>query len=89
MKVYAPNSTVIKSTTLPKGFTANSSWTQELKTTITDSQTQNVTAVVQFTDAANIALISNPIQVNLNLTKPTTEYVQADEVKAPEIAGLL
>jgi hypothetical protein len=65
MKVYAPNSTVIKSTTLQKGFTANSSGTQELKTTITDSQTQNVAAVVQFTDAANIALISNPIQVIL------------------------
>jgi hypothetical protein len=88
MKVYSPNTTTIKSTSFPNGFTANSSGTQELKTTIIDSQTQNVTAVVQFTDAAKIAPISNSIQVNLNLTRPTSEYVQAEEVKAPEIAGL-
>ncbi|MGI8833359.1 MAG: hypothetical protein ACR2IS_12095 [Nitrososphaeraceae archaeon] len=88
MKVYAPNTTAIKSTSFPNGFTANSSGTQELKTTITDNQIQNVTAVVQFTDAARIAPISNPMQVNLSLTRPTLEYVQAEEVKAPEIAAL-
>ena len=51
MKVYAPNTTAIKSTSFPNGFTVNSSGTQELKTTITDNQIQNVAAVVQFTDA--------------------------------------
>ena len=60
--------------------------TQELKITITDNQTQNFTAaLVQFTDAAKIAPISNPIQVNLNLIRLTTEYVQAE---VSEIAGL-
>ena len=88
MKVYPPNTTAIKSTSFPNGFTVNSSGTQELKTTITDNQIQNVTAVVQFTDAARIAPISNPTQVNFNLTRPTTEYVRAEEIKAPEIGGL-
>lgn len=89
MNVYAPpNTTAIKSTSFPNGFTTNSSGIQELKTTITDNQTQNVTAVVQFTDAAKIAAMSNPIQAKLNLTRPTLEYIQPEEVIKPEIAAL-
>src|SRR5215207_2990190 len=48
MKVYAFNETAIKMTSFPNGFTANGSGIQELKTTITDNQTANVIAVVQF-----------------------------------------
>ena len=86
MNVYAPpNTTAIKSTSFPNGFTANSSGIQELKTTITDNQTQNVTAVVQFTDVTKIIPMSNPIQADLNLTRPTLEYIPPEEVIKPEI----
>jgi hypothetical protein len=69
MKVYAPNTTAIKSTSFPNGIIANSSGTAEIKTTIIGNSTQNVTAVVQFTDASKTVPISNPVQVGLNLTQ--------------------
>ena len=87
MKVYAPNTTAIKSTSFPNGFTLNSSGTTEIKTTINDNSTQNVTAVVQFTDASKTIPMSNPVQIPLNLTQG------ADSMAAPvepenEIAAL-
>jgi hypothetical protein len=69
MKVYAPNTTAIKSTSFPNGFVANSSGTTEIKTTIIGNSTQNVTAVVQFTDASKTLPLSNPLQIPLNLTR--------------------
>src|ERR671913_341420 len=69
MKVYAPNTTAIKSTSFPNGFTANRSGTQEIKTTIRGNSTQNVTAVVQFTDSTKTLPVSNPVQRRLNLTQ--------------------
>lgn len=69
MKVYAPNTTAIKSTSFPNGIIANSSGTAEIKTTITGNSTQNVTAVVQFTDASKTVPLSNPVQIGLNLTQ--------------------
>lgn len=51
MKIYALNRTDIKSTSFPNGFNASSSGTQEIKTTIMDNQTKNLTPVVQLTDA--------------------------------------
>jgi hypothetical protein len=69
MKVYAPNTTAIKSTSFPNGIIANSSGTAEIKTTIIGNSTQNVTAVVQFTDASKTIPLSNPVQIGLNLTQ--------------------
>jgi hypothetical protein len=69
MKVYAPNTTSIKSTSFPNGIIANSSGTAEIKTTIIGNLTQNVTAVVQFTDASKTVPLSNPVQIGLNLTQ--------------------
>lgn len=69
MKVYAPNTTAIKSTSFPNGIIANSSGTAEIKTTIIGNSTQNVTAVVQFTDASKTVPLSNPLQIGLNLTQ--------------------
>jgi len=89
MKVYAaPNRTAIKSTSFPNGFIANSSGMQEIKTTITDNPTKNVTAVVQFTDAAKTVPISNPVYIRLNLTQPTTTVSLEVAVTRPEIAAL-
>src|ERR687897_2805307 len=69
MKVYALNTTAIKSTSFPNGIIANSSGTAEIKTTIIGNSTQNVTAVVQFTDASKTVPLSNPVQIGLNLTQ--------------------
>jgi hypothetical protein len=85
MKVYAPNRTAIKSTSFSNGFIANSSGIQEIKTTILDNQTRNITAVVQFTDATKTIPISNPIHIRLNLTQPFTDVSEA--TTGPEIAA--
>jgi hypothetical protein len=85
MKVYAPNRTAIKSTSFPDGFIANSSGIQEIRTTIPDNQTKNITAVVQFTDATKTIPISNPVQIRLNLTQPFTAVSEA--ATRPEIAA--
>ena len=85
MKIYAPNRTAIKSTSFPNGFIANNSGMQEIKTTIRDNQTKNITAVVQFTDATKTIPISNPIQIRLNLTQASTTI--SEEATRPEIAA--
>jgi hypothetical protein len=84
MKVYAPNTTAIKSTSFPNGFTANRSGMEEIKTTIRGNSTQNVIAVVQFTDLSKTLPISNPIQVDVNLTRGS----EPEEEPAYEIAAL-
>ena len=61
MKIYAPNRTAIKSTSFPNGFINNSSGILEIKTTIMDNQTKNLTAVVKFTDATKTVPLSNPV----------------------------
>jgi len=65
MKVYTSNKTLIKTSSFPGGFIAGSSDAQQLATTL-NGELRNVTAVVQFTDAAKIVPISNPVIVNLN-----------------------
>lgn len=85
MKVYAPNRTAIKLTSFPNGFIANSSGLQEIKTTILDNKTRNITAVVQFTDATKTIPISNPVHIRLNLTQPVTDGSEA--AIRPEIAA--
>jgi hypothetical protein len=88
MKVYAPNTTSIKSTSFPNGFTANRSGMEEIKTTIIGNSTQNVIAVVQFTDLSKTLPISNPIQVDLNLTRGSEQASSLEEEPAYEIAAL-
>ena len=87
MKVYAPNTTAIKSTSFPNGIIANSSGTTEIKTTIIDNSTQNVTAVVQFTDASKTVPLSNPVQIPLNLTQDAASMATPIEPEY-EIAAL-
>lgn len=88
MKVYAPNTTAIKSTSFPNGFTANRSGIEEIKTTIMSNSTQNVIAVVQFTDLSKTIPISNPVQVDLNLTRGLEQESSPEEEPAYEIAAL-
>jgi hypothetical protein len=85
MKIYALNRTAIKSTSFPNRFNANSSGTQEIKTTIMDNQTKNLTAVVQFTDATKTLPLSNPVHIRLNLTQPFA--ATSENATTPEIAA--
>jgi hypothetical protein len=85
MKIYALNRTAIKSTSFPNGFNANGSGTQEIKTTIMDNQTKNLTAVVQLTDATKTVPLSNPVQIRLNLTQPFT--ATSENATMPEISA--
>jgi hypothetical protein len=69
MKVYATNGTLIKTSSSVEGFIVNQTGSQRHVTTITNSTPQNVIAVVQYTDLAKTLPLSNPLQVDLNLTQ--------------------
>lgn len=83
MKVYSTNGTLIKTSSFAEGFVVNQTGSQRHATTITNSTLQNVIAVVQYTDLAKTSPISNPLQVDLNLTK-----VPAISETETEIAAL-
>jgi hypothetical protein len=77
MEVYAPNGTLIRTSSYPDGFVAQSSGIDGLETTIKDPTVQSVTANVTFRNADKTAILSNDLRVNLNLdeegtTAPTT-----------------
>lgn len=69
MKVYAANQTLIKTSSSSEGFIVNQTGLQRHATTLTNSSStlQNVIAVVQFTDLAKTAPLSNTLQVELKL----------------------
>ena len=69
MKVYATNGTLIKTSSSADGFIVNQTGSQHHATTISNSTLQNVVAVVQYTDLAKTLPLSNPLQVDLNLTQ--------------------
>jgi hypothetical protein len=72
MEVYAPNGTLIRTSSYPSGFIAqSSSGKAELETTFTDDTVQSVTANVMFTNLQKTQTISNELTVKLNLTSPT------------------
>ena len=69
MKIYSTNGTLIKTSSSIEGFIVNQTGSQRHVTTITNSTPQNVIAVVQYTDLAKVLPLSNPLQVDLNLTQ--------------------
>ena len=69
MKIYSTNGTLIKTSSSVEGFIVNQTGSQRHVTTITNSTPQNVIAVVQYTDLAKTLPLSNPLQVDLNLTQ--------------------
>ena len=65
MEVYAPNGTLIRTSSYPSGFIVQSSGGKaELKTTFTDDTVQSVTANVMFTNLQKTQTISNELTVN-------------------------
>jgi hypothetical protein len=82
MKVYATNGTLIKTSSSAEGFIVNQTGSQSHVTTITNSILQNVIAVVQYTDLAKTLPLSNPLQVDLNLTQVPTLSETESEIAA-------
>ena len=71
MKVYAPNGSLIRTTSTPSGFTAQGGGGVEvLKTTFLDKSMQSILANITFTDLTKKVPVSNVIAVNLDLEEP-------------------
>jgi hypothetical protein len=88
MEVFAPNGTLIKTSSYLDGFIAQSSGGVEgLETTLKDKSIQSVTANVRFTDAAKIETISNNISASLDLKGQTTTTAGTTEGGGVEDEG--
>lgn len=73
MAVFAPNGTLLKTTSFPSGFTAQSDGgTETLRTTFHDKSLTSVTANVTLTDATKSRSISNVVTINLDLEETPT-----------------
>ena len=71
MKVYAPNGSLIRTTSIPSGFTAQGDGGLEvLKTTFLDKSIQSIVANITFTDLTKKVPVSNVLTVNLDLEEP-------------------
>ena len=71
MKVYAANGSLIRTTSLPSGFTAQGDGGVEvLRTTFLDKSIQNILANITFTDLTKKVPVSNVLTVNLDLEEP-------------------
>lgn len=69
MKVYLTNGTLIKTSTSAEGFIANQTGAQHHATIIANNTVENVISVVQYTDSEKTLPLSNPLQIDLNLTQ--------------------
>jgi hypothetical protein len=73
MAVFSPNGTLLKTTSFPTGFTAQSDGgTQTFKTSFKDKSLTSITANVTFTDATKSRSISNVLTINLDLEETPT-----------------
>ena len=71
IKVYAPNGSLIRTTSIPSGFTAQGDGGEQvLRTTFVDKSMQSILANITFTDSTKRIPISNVITVNLDLEEP-------------------
>ena len=73
MAVFAPNGTLLKTTSFPSGFTVQSDGgTETLRTTFRDKSLTSVSANVTLTDLSKTTSISNVVTVNLELEETPT-----------------
>lgn len=71
MKVYAPNGSLIRTTSIPSGFIPQADGGVEvLRTTFLDKSIQNILANITFTDLTKRVPVSNVLTVNLDLEEP-------------------
>lgn len=89
MEVYAPNGTLIRTSSYPNGFVAQSSGGVEgLETTIRDPTLQSVTANVTFRNLDKTTMLSNDLRVDLDIAEegiapPTTGESGGSEEVSP------
>lgn len=91
MEVYAPNGTLIRTSSYPNGFVVQSSGGVEgLETTIRDPTLQSVTANVTFRNLDKTTMLSNDLRVDLNLAVEGTTLTPTVEggESAEESLGL-
>jgi hypothetical protein len=80
MEVYAPNGSLIKTSSYPNGFVVQSSGGVEgLETTIKDPTVPSVTANVTFRNLDKTVMLSNDLRVDLNLAGGGTALTTAGE----------
>ncbi len=80
MEVYAPNGTLIRTSSYPNGFIAQGSGGVEgLETTIRDPGIQSVVANVTFRYLNKTAILSNDLRVNLNLAAEGAALTTAED----------
>ena len=73
MAVFAPNGTLLKTTSFPSGFTVQADGgTETLRTTFRDKSLTSVSANVTLTDLSKTRSISNVVTVNLELEQTPT-----------------
>jgi hypothetical protein len=80
MEVYAPNGTLIRTSSYPNGFVAQSSGGVEgLETTIRDPTLQSITANVTFRNLDKTSMLSNDLRVDLSLAEEGTAITTAED----------
>ena len=73
MEVYAPNGTLIRTTSIPSGFTIQSDGGVEvLRTTLHDKSLESVSINIVFTDLTKKIPLSNAITEELKLEETST-----------------
>lgn len=89
MEVYAPNGTLVRTSSYANGFIAESSGGVEgLETTIKDSTIQSVTANVTFRNLNKTEVLSNDLRVDLKLAEEGTPLATTGEDVAIEEEAL-
>jgi hypothetical protein len=90
MEVYAPNGTLIRTSSYPNGFVAQSSGGVEgLETTIRDTTLQSVIANVTFRNLDKTTMLSNDLRVDLNLAEEGTTITTTGESGGSEEENLV
>jgi hypothetical protein len=73
MAVFAPNGTLLRTTSFPSGFTAQGDGgTETLRTTFRDKSLTSILANVTLTDLSKTRSLSNVLTVNLELQETPT-----------------
>ena len=83
MKLYDHDGALIKTSSFPAGFTAQSSGKTELKSTLTNKSIQELMANVTFTNSAKTDIISNELSIPLKLVgiKPEVNSSNSTETE--------
>jgi hypothetical protein len=88
MEVYAPNGTLIRTSSFPDGFAAQGTGGIEgLETTIRDRTLQSVTANVTFRDLTKSEILSNDLLVDLTLSQEGGAPTSPGESGTPTSPG--